>query len=70
MSTRRSFSMCAHSSTVYTNLNKSPLRQSLYLGLPVGLTKTKHLSPRTSIACRRMCKSNDLEDGLLMPKLS
>jgi hypothetical protein len=49
MSTRRSFSMCAHSSTVYTNLNKLPLRQSLYLGLPVGLTK--HLSPGTSIAC-------------------
>jgi hypothetical protein len=39
MSTRRSFSTCAHSNTVYTYQNKLPLRQSLYLGLPVGLTK-------------------------------
>jgi hypothetical protein len=68
MSTRRSFSMRAHSSTVYTYQNKLPLRQSLYLGLPVGLTK--HLCSGTSIACRRMCKGDNLEDRLLMPNLS
>ena len=62
------FTACAHSSSVYTNLNKLPLRQSLYLGLPVGLTK--HLSAGTNIACRRVCKGDDLDDGLLMPKLS
>ena len=68
MSTRRSFSTCAHSSTVYTYQNKLPLRQSLYLGLPVVLTK--HLCSGTSIACRRMCQGYNLEDGLLMPNLS
>jgi hypothetical protein len=54
MITCRSFSTCAHSSTVYTYQNKLLLRQSLYLGLPVGLTK--HLCVGTIIACRRMCK--------------
>ena len=68
MSARRSFSTCAHSSTAYTYQNKLPLRQSLYLGVPVGLTK--HLCAGTCIACRRMCKGDDLDDGLLMPKLS
>ena len=68
MSARRSFSTCAHSSTAYTYQNKLPLRQSLYLGVPVGLTK--HLCAGTCIACRRMCKGYDLDDGLLMPKLS
>ncbi len=69
MSTRHSFSTCAHSSTaVYTYQNKLPLHQSLYLGLPVGLTK--HLCARTIMACRRMCKGDDLEGGLLMPNLS
>jgi hypothetical protein len=53
---------------VYTYQNKLPLRQFLYLGLPVGLTK--HLCSGTSIACRRMCKGDDLEDGLLVPNLS
>ncbi len=56
------FTACAHSSSVYTNLNKLPLRQSLYLGL--------HLSAGTKIACGRVCKGDDLDDGLLMPKLS
>ncbi len=62
------FTACAHSSSVYTNLNKLLLHQSLYLGLPVGLTK--HLSAGTNIACGRVCKGDGLEDGLLMPKLS
>jgi len=62
------FTACAHSSSVYTNLNKLLLRQSLYLGPPVGLTK--HLSAGTNIACGRVCKGDDLDDGLLMPKLS
>jgi hypothetical protein len=62
------FTTCAHSSSVYTNLNKLPLRQSLYLGLPVGLTK--YLCTGTNIACGRVCKGDDLEDRLLMPKLS
>jgi hypothetical protein len=51
MSTNCSFSTCAHSSTVYTYQNKLLLRQSLYLGLPVGLMK--HLCAGTIIACRR-----------------
>jgi hypothetical protein len=51
---------------VYTYQNELPLRQSLYLGLPVGLT----ICSGTSIACRRMCKGDNLEDGLLMPNLS
>jgi hypothetical protein len=55
----------AHSSSVNTKWNKSPLRQSLNLGLPVGLTK--HLCAGTSIACGRVCKGDDLEDRLLMP---
>ncbi len=62
------FTACAHSSSVYTDLNKLPLRQSLYLGLPVGLMK--HLSAGTNIACGRVYKGDGLEDGLLMPKLS
>ncbi len=68
MSTRRSFSTYAHSSTVYTYQNKLPLRQSLYLGLPVGLTK--HICAGASIALGRVCKGIDLEDGLLIPILS
>ena len=52
--------------TAYTYQNKLPLRQSLYLGVPVGLTK--HLCAGTSIAPGRVCKGVDLEDGLLMPK--
>ena len=58
----------AHSSTRYSKLNKSPLRQSLYLGLPEGLTKL--LSPGTTMASGRVCKGDDLDDGVLMPKLS
>jgi hypothetical protein len=50
---------------VYTKWNKSPLRQSLYLGLPVGLTK--HFCAGTRISCGRVCKGDDLEDRLLMP---
>ena len=61
-------SASAHSSTRYSKLNKSPLRQSLYLGLPEGLTMP--LSAGTSIASGRVCKGDDLDDGVLMPKLS
>jgi hypothetical protein len=43
------------------------LRQSLYLGLPVGLTK--HLCAGAGIASERVCKGTDLEDGLWMPIL-
>ncbi len=68
MSTCRSFSTYAHSSTAYTYQNKLPLRQSLYLGLPVGLMK--HLCAGARIASGRVCKGIDLEDGLLMPILS
>ncbi len=52
------WALYAHSSSVYTKWNKSPLCQSLYLGLPVGLMK--HL-------CTRVCKGDNLEDRLLMP---
>ncbi len=60
-------SASAHSSTRYSKLSKSPLRQSLYLGLPEGLTKP--LSAGTTMASGRLCKGNDLDDGVLMPKL-
>jgi hypothetical protein len=53
---------------VYTYQNKLLLCQSLYLGLPVGLTK--HLCAGAGIALGRVCKGIDLEDGLLMPILS
>jgi hypothetical protein len=66
--TRPSFLCAAHSSWVCKRQNKLPLRQSLYLSLPVGLTK--HLSAGTSIASGRVCMGVDLEDGLLMPILS
>ncbi len=62
------FLSATHSSTKYTKLNKSPLRQYLSLGLSEVLTK--HLIAGTSIASGRMCKGDDLDDGLLMPKLS
>ncbi len=68
MSSRPKFLCAAHSSAAYTKWNKLLLRQYLYLGLPVVLTK--HLSAGTSIALGRVCKGIDLEDGLLMPKLS
>ena len=57
------FGSPAHSSSSYTKLNKSPLRQYLCLGLSEVLTK--HLCAGTSIASRRMCKGDDLDDGLL-----
>ena len=62
------FLSATHSSTNYTKLNKSPLCQYLSLGLSEVLTK--HLIAGTSIASGRMCKGHDLDDGLLMPKLS
>ncbi len=65
---RPSFLCAALSSWVYKRQNKLPLRQSLFLGLPVGLTK--HLCAGASIASGRVCKGIDLEDGLLMPILS
>jgi hypothetical protein len=68
MSSHPSFLCASHSSWVYKRQNKLPLRQSLYLGLPVGLTK--HLCSGASIALGRVCKGIDLEDGLLMPILS
>jgi hypothetical protein len=49
-------------------LKKELLRQYLYLGLPGGLTK--QLCAETSIAWGRVCKGGDLDDGVLMPKLS
>jgi hypothetical protein len=64
----RHFLSATHSSTNYTKLNKSPLRQYLSLGLSEVLTK--HLIAGTSIASGRMCKGDDLDDRLLMPKLS
>jgi hypothetical protein len=68
MTSRPSFLCAAHSSWVYKRQNKLPLRQSLYLGLPVGLMK--HLCVGASIASGRVCKGVDLEDGLLMRILS
>jgi hypothetical protein len=49
-------------------LNKVPLCQYLYLGL-LGVL-TKHLCPVTSIEWGRMCKHDDLDNGLPMPKLA
>jgi hypothetical protein len=68
MSSCPNFLCVAHSSWVYKRQNKLPLCQSLYLGLPVGLTK--HLCAGASIASGRVCKGINLEDGLLMPILS
>jgi hypothetical protein len=42
--------------------------QYLYLGLSDVLTK--HLCAGTSIASGRVCRGDNLDDGLLMPKLS
>ena len=55
------FLSATHSSTNYTKL---------YLSLGLSEVLTKHLIAGTSIASGRMCKDHDLDDGLLMPKLS
>ena len=68
MSSCHLFALCALSSSLGAKLKKELLRQYLYLGLPGGLMK--QLSTGTSIAWRRMCKGDDLDDGVLMPKLS
>jgi hypothetical protein len=60
--------LCAHSSSAGAKLKKELLRQSFYLSHPGGLIK--QLSALTSIAWRRICKGDDLNDSVLMPKVS
>jgi hypothetical protein len=68
MSSRHLFALCEHSSSAGAKLKKELLRQYLHLGLPGVLTK--QLSAGASIAWGRMCRGDDLDDGVLMPKLS
>jgi hypothetical protein len=68
MSSRHLCASRAHSSSVRAKLKKELLCQALYLRLLGGLTK--QLSAGTSIAWGRMCKGDDLDDSVLMPKVS
>ncbi len=68
MSSRHLFASCAHSRSAEAKLKKELLRQYLYLGLPGVLTK--QLFAGASIAWGRMCEGDDLDEGVLMPKLS
>jgi hypothetical protein len=67
MSSCHLFASCAHSSSAGAKLKKELLRQYLYLGLPGVLTK--QLSTGACIAWGRMCKGDDLDDRVLMPKI-
>jgi hypothetical protein len=69
LSTCRSFTYSSvHTLALCTLTRTNCCFVSLSMGLPVG--PTKHLCARTRIVCRRICKGDDLEDGLLMPNLS
>jgi hypothetical protein len=66
MSSHHLFASCAYSSSLGAKLKKELLCQYLYLGLRGVLTK--QLSAGASIAWGRMCKGDDLDDVVLMPK--
>jgi hypothetical protein len=68
MSSHHIFALCSHSSSAGAKLKIELLCQYLYLGLPGILTK--QLSAGASIAWGKMCKGDDFDDGVLMPKLS
>ncbi len=68
MSSCHLFSLCAHSTSAGAKLKRELLCQHLYLGLPGVMIK--QLSAGTNIAWGRMHKGDDLDDGVLMPKLS
>ncbi len=68
MNSRHLSASCAHSSSAGAKLKKELFCQYLYLGLPGVLTK--QLIAGTRIAWGRMSEGDDLDDRVLMPKLS